>query len=565
MNLQTCKRVAEYFKRAVALTMVLLMLPLGQEELFAQQAYPQSAYGQPVYPQQSYPQQQPYSQQQAYPQQQTYPQQQAYPQQQPYTQQQPYGQQADPQQGYAQQQPLSADQLEQLVAPIALYPDALIAQILVASTYPEQVAQADQWRQAQGYASGEQIAAGADAQSWDPSVKGLTAFPQVLAEMDRNQSWTTALGNAYYNQSQDVLQAVQEMRQRAQAAGNLQTTPQETVSYDQGNIELAPANPQVVYVPAYNPWAVYGQPVSPYPGFAVLGALGFVVGSVSFGLGIAIAAFSHVTFGWLGWGLSWLGHAIFFNHSAYCSHSTTVAHWGFEHGYRHAYGQPGMMARGSNGFGRGGYNGSRGEGFRQTVGFGGSRPGGAYNSSQGEGFRQTLGSGGGRPGGGYNSSQGGGFRQPLGSGESRPGGGYPRPVQQAYNHMQPAINVSQQQFGRSPEFGRTPQYGRSGFGSSFNGGGYNNRPSAFYGGQQQAYRAPATSFQRNDFAQRPSGGFAGKGFNGFSKPPKSEGFRSFGGGGGHAPKSFGGGHSGGGGHGFGGGGHGGGGGGKHHR
>ncbi len=513
MNLQTCKRVAEYFKRAVALTMVLLMLPLGQEELFAQQPYPAPypPYQQSAYGQQPYPQQQPYYQQQAYPQQQQpYYQQQAYPQQQPYYAQQPYAQQqAYPQQGYGQMQPLNADQLEQLVAPIALYPDALIAQVLVASTYPAQVAQADQWRQAQGYAPGEQIAAGADAQNWDPSVKGLTAFPQVLAEMDRNLSWTTALGNAYYNQSQDVLQAVQVMRQRAQAAGNLETTPQETVSDDQGNIEVAPANPQVVYVPAYNPWAVYGQPVSPYPGFSFFGALGSFVGSalsagfgaspVSFGLGIGIAAFSHVSFGWLGWGLSWLAQAIFFNHSNYYSRSTTVAHWGFEHGYRHAFTQPASMARVSNGFGR--------------------TPGG-YGEARG----------------GYNTSYGQGFRPAQGFAGNRPGGGYSRPVEQAYNHMQPAINASQQ-------YSRGQQFGRSGYGSSF------------YGGQQSAYRAPAASFRRNDFAERSSGGFAGKGFNGFSKPPKSGGSHLFGGGGGHAPKSFGGGHSGGGGHGFGGGKH----------
>src|SRR5580698_4390682 len=263
-------------RRTVALTLVVLLLPLGQVELFAQQAYPyqaqyppyqQPGYGQPAYPpQQPYgqqqiyqQQQQSYPQQQAYPQQQQpYPQQQAYPQQQPYPQQQAYGQQPYPQQGYGQPQmqvqPLSSQQLEQLVAPIALYPDSLVAEVLAASTYPQQVAEADRWRQAQGYAPGEQIAAGAAAQNWDPSVKGLTAFPQVLAEMDRNVRWTTDLGNAYYNQPQDLMEAVQVMRQRAQAAGNLQDTPQETVSYDQGNVEIAPANPQIVYVPTYNPW-----------------------------------------------------------------------------------------------------------------------------------------------------------------------------------------------------------------------------------------------------------------------------------------------------------------------
>src|SRR5579872_2610559 len=132
-----------------------------------------------------------------------------------------------PQQGYGQApapaQPLNPAQLEQLVAPIALYPDPLVAQVLAASTYPGQVADADHWREMQGYASPEQIAAAADAQNWDPSVKGLTAFPRVLAQMDRNLQWTSALGNAYYNQPQDVLEAVQVMRGRARTAGTLRS------------------------------------------------------------------------------------------------------------------------------------------------------------------------------------------------------------------------------------------------------------------------------------------------------------------------------------------------------
>ncbi len=200
-------------------------------------------------------------------------------------------------------QGLGPAQLEQLVAPIALNPDSLVALMLAASTYPNQVADADSWRQSQGNAPPDQIAYGAGLQNWDPSVKALTAFPQVLAEMDQNSQWTAALGNAYYNQPQDVLQAIQVMRQRAQAAGNLQSTPQEDVSYNQGYIQLAPANPQVVYVPAYNPWAVYGQPVSPYPGFSLLGALGsffnssFGSSAVQFGLGMVMSAFNHTPFG----------------------------------------------------------------------------------------------------------------------------------------------------------------------------------------------------------------------------------------------------------------------------
>ena len=278
-------------RRLVALGMALVLLPLAQVEVFAQQgqwqtapqygAYPQqgqypqngpyggryapnpqAGYGQPNYPQQGYGQQ-PYAPQQQY-------------------QGQPYPQQSDSGQSYAgpgseqsgygqpengQGQAFTAEQLEQMLAPIALYPDGLLAQVLAAATYPAQVSAADQWLRAQGNASADQIVAGADAQNWDPSVKALTAFPQALAQMDQNLAWTTDVGNAYYNQPQDVMQTVQVLRQRAQNAGTLQNTPQEQMSYDQGNIELAPPDPQTVYVPQYNPWNVYGAPVQPYPGF----------------------------------------------------------------------------------------------------------------------------------------------------------------------------------------------------------------------------------------------------------------------------------------------------------
>src|SRR5262249_14208120 len=159
--------------------------------------------------------------------------------------QSPYGAPAQPfaqgyQQGYGQQlgqapvgasQAISPEQLTQLVAPIALYPDNLVAEILAASTYPAQIAAADLWLRSMGGAPAEQIAAGADGQSsWDPSIKALTAFPQVLSWLASNLQWTTGLGNAYYNQPQDVLQTIQVMRQRAEDAGNLQSTPQEQVT-----------------------------------------------------------------------------------------------------------------------------------------------------------------------------------------------------------------------------------------------------------------------------------------------------------------------------------------------
>src|SRR4030081_2614594 len=127
----------------------------------------------------------------------------------------------------AQQSP---EQLEQLVAPIALYPDALIAQILAAATYPDQVVEADRWLQQHTDLKGEKLGQEVDKQPWDPSVKALTEFPSVLANMDKNLSWTSSLGDAYVNQPQDVMNAVQVMRQRAEKAGNLKSTSQENVS-----------------------------------------------------------------------------------------------------------------------------------------------------------------------------------------------------------------------------------------------------------------------------------------------------------------------------------------------
>jgi len=158
-------------------------------------------------------------------------------------------------QQYIQQAP---EQLQRLVAPIALYPDSLVAQILAASTFPEHVVQADQWVQAHPDLKGDVLAQGVDQQPWDPSIKALTAFPSVLGNMDKNLSWTSSLGDAYYNQEQDVMDAVQAMRQRAQEAGNLKTTEQRTVTSQDSTIIIEPASPEVVYVPEYDPWLVYG-------------------------------------------------------------------------------------------------------------------------------------------------------------------------------------------------------------------------------------------------------------------------------------------------------------------
>src|SRR5438876_7661452 len=142
----------------------------------------------------------------------------------------------------------TAAELQQLVAPIALYPDALVAQILAAATYPEQIVEADRWMQQHGGLSGQQLAEEVDKEAWDPSVKALTAFPSVLANMDKNLSWTSSLGDAYVNHEPDVMSAIQDMRRRAQAAGNLKTTSQTKVTQEGQTIVVEPARPEVVYV-----------------------------------------------------------------------------------------------------------------------------------------------------------------------------------------------------------------------------------------------------------------------------------------------------------------------------
>ncbi len=254
-------------------------------------------------------------------------------------------------------QPLTPDQLGQLVAPIALYPDALVAQILAASTYPTQIVDADRWRQAQNNASASQIAARANNQSWDPSVKALTAFPTVLAQLDKNLDWTANLGNAYYNQPQDVMDAVQAMRQRAQSSGNLKTAPQQNVSTVNGNLEIAPANPSVVYVPVYNPWLVYGSPLAVYPGFYYVPPPEIVFGTglaIGFGIGIGIGVFGGWGWGWNNWRCGWHSRAVFYNHATFVTHSNTVINRGF---HRPGGPAPGAGARGA--YGRGGLNGNR--------------------------------------------------------------------------------------------------------------------------------------------------------------------------------------------------------------
>ena len=164
----------------------------------------------------------------------------------------------------AQQSP---EQLQQLVAPIALYPDGLIAQILPAATYPEQIVEAGNWMDQHKGLQADQLAVEVDKQPWDASVKALTQFPAVLANMRQNLAWTSELGDVYVNQQQELSQAVQTMRERARQSGNLQTTTQEKVDTTGKTIVIEPAAPDMVYVPQYDPWLAYGYPVAAFPGW----------------------------------------------------------------------------------------------------------------------------------------------------------------------------------------------------------------------------------------------------------------------------------------------------------
>jgi uncharacterized membrane protein YgcG len=319
---------------------------------------------------------------------------------------------------YAQQTP---EQLQELVAPIALYPDSLVAQILAASTFPAQIVEADRWVQAHPDLKGEDLAKAVDQQPWDPSVKALTAFPSVLGNMDENLSWTSSLGDAYYNQQQDVMDAIQVMREKAEQAGNLKSTPQQTVTTQGSTIIIEPANPDVVYVPAYDPWVVYGYPIAPWPYWYPYPGIWFDGPYLSFGFGIGIGFFAGFGWGWGHWGFDWHNHYATYNHARYYSRSTTFYN-------RNAY-----------------YRGGGERGVANNVNRGFNRPGNVFNHpgasprpfegnrQAARGYAQPRGQSDLRSGAFSNYDHGGEARSyssrgraSFGGGGSRGGGGHPR-------------------------------------------------------------------------------------------------------------------------------------------
>ena len=183
---------------------------------------------------------------------------------------------------------LSSAQLQSLVSSIALYPDSLLSMMLMASTYPLEVAEAYNWLEANKSLSRTQIQDAMKSQTWDNSIKSLVLFPQALTLMGTKLGWTQQLGEAYLAQPKQLMDAVQALRQKAKQAGNLQSNDQVKVSTEQSNIVIVPANPQVIYVPQYNPTVVYGG--WPYPAYPPAPVYNPAWGLMTFGAGLAIGA-----------------------------------------------------------------------------------------------------------------------------------------------------------------------------------------------------------------------------------------------------------------------------------
>jgi hypothetical protein len=271
--------------------------------------------------------------------------------------------------------PATAEELQSLVAPIALYPDALVAQILSAATFPDQVAIASYWVQQNKTLTGSALTTAVDKQTWDPSVKALTEFPSVLNNMAQNLSWTSQLGEDYHNQQAEVMTAIQTLRAKAKAAGNLKSGSQITVVQQSPQvIVIQPTNPQIVYVPQYNPAVIYGTPYV-VPGYTTSDVVAASV--LSFGAGLAVGAM--MSGGCCGWGYSywncnWYGGGAYYHGGAYYGNSAW--HGGYYGSSASAYGAYGSAHASS------GYNPSTGtyaRGASTSTAYGTQKVGQAYN------------------------------------------------------------------------------------------------------------------------------------------------------------------------------------------
>jgi len=274
---------------------------------------------------------------------------------------------------------LTAQQLDNLVAPLALYPDPLLSQVLVAATYPLEVVEANQWLQQNRSLTGTALMDAAKQQNWDPSVQALVAFPDVLTRLNQDVRWTTDLGNAFLGQQADVMKAVQRLRARAQANGKLQTTPQETVTTQTQNgqtaIAIQPADPQVIYVPTYDPTYIWGAPAWGYYPPLYYPTYGF-----GFGFGIPFGGLFVGWPGWggWGWGFNWFGGGLFVNGGFFGRYG--YGYGGFRGGFAGNRAWAHNYARSSVATGRAAYSRSYNTAANSRVAGSGYRAGAAGSS-----------------------------------------------------------------------------------------------------------------------------------------------------------------------------------------
>jgi hypothetical protein len=329
-------------------------------------------------------------------------------------------------------------ELDQMLAPIALYPDSLLAQVLIAATYPSDVMEADRWVKTNASLKGDALNTALEQVKWDESVKALAAFPQVLAMMTEETAWTQRLGEAFMTQQADVTASIQRLRAKAREAGNLVTSAEQKVVVKGEDIEIQPADPEVVYVPRYNPVAVYGPwwwpAYPPYAYYPVWPGVGVDVGVFGFFPAIAIGP---VWWGW-GWGAwNWGGGGVVVNvgFNSHGGHGYAGGRGGGYHagGGRGGAGRGGAAAKG--GAGRGGAAAKGGAGRGGAAAKGGAGRGAAAKGGAGKGAAAKGGAGkgssarsaGSRSGGSRSStrsagSRSGGSRSSARSGGSRTGG-----------------------------------------------------------------------------------------------------------------------------------------------
>ncbi len=407
--------------------------------------------------------------------------------------------------------PLTPAELQGLAAPIALYPDALVAQILGGSTFPDQIATAANWLQQHPGLTGQPLLEAVNAQSWEPSVKALTQFPTVLANMAKNLSWTSALGEAYATQGADVMAAVQVLRAKAQAAGNLKSGSQITVVQQSPQIiVIQPVNPQVIYVPTYNPTVVYGYPYV-VPGYSTAAIV--TTGVIAFGVGIAVgmAISGGYGWGWNSWNCGWHGSTVVYRGGAY--YGNAAWHGG---GY-------GTVSKG--------YNPSTGtvaRGGTVSNGYGSVSAGQAYNPRTGASAATVQGS---NAYGSYGASTASKNGTTV---NAQHQSNYNGTTGQAHSSNGGSAYAASGKYGNSAAVGQTSNGNKY---ASANGNTYSNTGNGWSGNSNNTQKANTNSAAAKGYGSQPkpagSSAFGGGGSSGWqSKADSSRGAASMGGGGG---------------------------------